>query len=70
MEHTFWHRRHLTRALNIYKVPTQSERHPRKRKTHTVRNSKYKIASTELVMDSRRGKDWNIRLEAKIKGLT
>lgn len=29
------------------------------------RNSKYKIASTELVMDSMKRPDWKIRLEAK-----
>lgn len=38
-------------------------------KAHSQGNSKYKTASTELVTDSRRRKDWKIRLEAKIKGL-
>ena len=42
---------------------------PRRGKSTQSRNSKYKTASSELVMDSRTGKDWKIRLEAKIKGL-
>ena len=53
----------------MYEISTQSERHPGRGKSTQSRNSKYKTASTELVMDSRRRKDWKIRLEAKIKGL-
>lgn len=53
----------------MYEISTQSERHPGRGKSTQSRNSKYKTASTELVTDSRRRKDWKIRLEAKIKGL-
>lgn len=42
---------------------------PEKGKSIHSRNSKYKIASIKLVMDSSRRINWKIRLEAKTEGL-
>lgn len=63
-EHIFWQRRHLTRAINIYiRFQSKVKSIAGRGKSTQSRNSKYKIASKELVMDSRRKKDWKIRLE-------